>query len=58
MPILILLSIGIIFGAISLKEKITPPKTPPTDSKARTQWVINQNQKRIDKICKKYKGWW
>lgn len=57
MPVLVLVGIGIIFGAVSLKEKLTPPTTPPTDSKARTQWVLDQNQKKIEKICKKHKGW-
>lgn len=56
MPVLILLGIGAVCGVIGLVSKHKPSKyNPNMTEKERTQWVIDQNQKRIDKIMRKYR---
>lgn len=56
MPILILLAIGAVCGLAELKDRCTPSKyNPNMTEKERTQFVIDQNQKRIDKIMRKYR---
>lgn len=55
MPILILLGIGAIYGIAGLVDRYTPPKPPASTSEERTRQVIANNQKRIDKIMRKYR---
>ena len=56
MPVLILLGIGAVCGAVGLVNKHKPSKyNPNMTEKERTQFVIDQNQKRIDKIMRKYR---
>lgn len=56
MPVLILLGIGAIYGVAGLVDKCTPSKyNPNMTEKQRTQWIIKQNQKCIDKIMRKYR---
>lgn len=56
MPVLILLGIGAIFGIAGLVNRHKPSKyNPNMTEKERTQWVMEQNQKRIDKIMRKYR---
>lgn len=56
MPVLILFGIGAICGIAGLVNKSKPSKyNPNMTEKERTQWVIDQNQKRIDKIMRKYR---
>ena len=56
MPVLILLGIGAVYSVIGLVNKHKPSKyNPNMTEKERTQWVIDQNQKRIDKIMRKYR---
>ena len=55
MPVLILLGISAVCGVVGVVCKHKPSKynTNMTE-KEKTQWVIDQNQKRIDKIMRKY----
>ena len=56
MPVLILLGISVVCGVVGVVSKHKPSKYNPNISeKERTQWVIDQNQKRIDKIMRKYR---
>ena len=55
MPVLILLGIGAVFGIVGLVGKSTQPKPPANTSEERTKQVIANNQKRIDKIMRKYR---
>jgi len=55
MPVLILLGIGAIYGIAGLVDRYTPPKPPVNSSEERTRQVIANNQKRIDKIMRKYR---
>lgn len=55
MPVLILLGIGAIYGITGLVDRYTPPKPPASTSEERTRQVIANNQKRIDKIMRKYR---
>lgn len=56
MPVLILLGIGAIYGIAGLVDKNKPSKyNPNMTEKEKTQWIFEQNQKRIDKIMRKYK---
>lgn len=55
-PVLILLGIGVVCGVGGVISKHKPPKyNPNMTEKERTQWVIDKNQKRIDKIMRKYR---
>ncbi len=55
MPVLILLGIGAIYGIAGLIDRCTPSKPNSNmNDKERTQWIIKQNQKRIEKIMRKY----
>lgn len=56
MPVLILLGIGVVCGVVGVVHKRKPSKYNPNMSeKEKTQWVFDQNQKRIDKIMRKYR---
>lgn len=56
MPVLILLGIGAVCGVVGVVNKYKPSKyNPNMTEKERTQYVIDQNQKRIDKIMRKYR---
>ena len=55
MPILILLGIGAIFGIASIKEELTPSNPPASRSDLRTRQILANNQKRIDRIMRKYR---
>lgn len=55
MPVLILLGIGAIYGIAGLVDRYTPPKPPANSSEERIRQVIANNQKRIDKIMRKYR---
>lgn len=55
MPILILIGIGTIYSIASLKENLTTTKPPASNSDERTRQVLVNNQKRIDKIMRKYR---
>lgn len=55
MPVLILLGIGAIYGVAGLIDRYTPPKPPSKTSDERTRQVFANNQKRIDKIMRKYR---
>lgn len=55
MPVLILLGIGAIYGIAGLVDRYTPPKPPANNREERTRQVIANNQKRIDKIMRKYR---
>lgn len=56
MPVLILLGFGAICGVVGVVSKYKPSKyNPNMTEKERTQFVIDQNQKRIDKIMRKYR---
>ena len=55
MPVLILLGIGAIYGIAGLVDRYTPPKPPASTSEERTRQVSANNQKRIDKIMRKYR---
>lgn len=56
MPLLILLGIGAIYGIGGLVDRCKPSKyNPNMTEKEKTQWVFDQNQKRIDKIMRKYR---
>lgn len=56
MPVLILLGIGAVCGAIGIVNRHKPSKyNPNMTEKEKTQWVFEQNQKRIDKIMRKYR---
>lgn len=57
MPVLILLGIGAVYGITRLVDRCTPSKYnfENMTEKERTQFVIEQNQKRIDKIMRKYR---
>lgn len=56
MPVLILLGIGVVCGVVGVVNKNKPSKyNPHMSEKERTQYVIDQNQKRIDKIMRKYR---
>ncbi len=57
MPILILLGIAAVCGCISIKENHSKSSKYPFNGteRQRTQWILEQNQKKIDKIIRKYK---
>lgn len=55
MPVLILLGIAAVYGVAGLIDRHTPPKPPATNSDERTRQVFANNQKRIDKIMRKYR---
>ena len=56
MPVLILLGIGAVLGIVGVASKRTSSKyNPNMTEKEKTQWVMDQNQKRIDKIMRKYR---
>lgn len=56
MPVLILLGIGVVCGIVGVVHKHKSSKYNPNMSeKEKTQWVFDQNQKRIDKIMRKYR---
>lgn len=55
MPVLILLGIAAIYGVAGLIDRYTPSKPPSSNSDERTRQVIANNQKRIDKIMRKYR---
>lgn len=55
MPVLILLGIAVVYGVAGLIDRYTPPKPPATNSYERTRQVFANNQKRIDKIMRKYR---
>lgn len=56
MPVLILLGIGAVLGIVGVASKSTSSKyNPNMTEKEKTQWVMDQNQKRIDKIMRKYR---
>lgn len=55
MPLLILLGIGAIYEVAGLIDRYTPPKPPARNSDERTRQVFANNQKRIDKIMRKYR---
>ena len=56
MPVLILLGIGAVLGIVGVASKKSSYKyNPNMTEKEKTQWVMEQNQKRIDKIMRKYR---
>ena len=56
MPVLILLGISAVCGVVGVVCKHKPPKyNPNMTEKEKTQWVIDLNEKRIDKIMRKYR---
>lgn len=57
MPFLILLGIGAFCGAAAVKDRCTSSKInfQNMTEQQRTQFVFEQNQKRIDKIMRKYR---
>ena len=56
MPVLILLGIGAVCGVIGVVHKHRPTKyNPNMPEKEKTQFDFDQNQKRIDKIMRKYR---
>ena len=55
MPVLILLGIAAVYGTVSIIDKCTPPNPPSSNSDERTRQVMANNQKRIDKIMRKYR---
>ena len=56
MPVLILLGIGAVLGIVRVaSRKLSTKYNPNMTEKEKTQWVMEQNQKRIDKIMRKYR---
>ena len=56
MPVLILLGMGVVCGVVGVVSKHKPSKYHPNmTEKERTQYVIYQNQTRIDTIMRKYR---
>lgn len=56
MPMLILLGIGAVLGVVGVASRKSSAKyNPNMTEKEKTQWVMEQNQKRIDKIMRKYR---
>ena len=56
MPVLILLGIGTVLGIVGVASRKSSSKYNPNMSeKEKTQLVFDQNQKRIDKIMRKYR---
>jgi len=55
MPILILLGVAAIYGTAAIINKIKPSHPPANTSDERTKQVMENNQKRIDKIMRKYR---
>ncbi len=57
MPVLILLCIGAIYGGVALKEKLMPSKKYDINmsEKEKSEMIFANNQKRIDKIMRKYR---
>lgn len=55
MPVLILLGIAAVYGVAAIKDRHAPPNPPSSNSDERTRQVIANNQKRIDKIMRKYR---
>lgn len=55
MPVLILLGIAAIYGVAAIKDRHTTPNPPSSNSDERTRQVIANNQKRIDRIMRKYR---
>jgi len=56
MPVLILLGIGAILGIVGVASRKSSSKyNPNMTEKEKTQLVFDQNQKRIDKIMRKYR---
>ena len=56
MPVLILVGIGAVCGLVAIVSKSKSSKYNPNMTESeKTQWVFEQNQKRIDKIMRKYK---
>ena len=56
MPVLILLGIGAVLGVVGVASKKSSSKyNPNMTEKEKTQWVMEQNKKRIDKIMRKYR---
>ncbi len=57
MPVLILLGIAAVCGVVTVVDRHKPPKKDFTHmtEKERTQWIMEQNNKRIDKIMRKYR---
>lgn len=56
MPILILLGISVVCGVVGVVHKHKPTKyNPNMTEQEKTQWVFDQNQKRIDRIMRKYR---
>ena len=56
MHFLILLGIGAIYGIASLNETCKPSNPPPTDSREIVNQCLANNQKKIDKIMRRYGG--
>lgn len=56
MSFLILLGIGAIYGIASLNETCKPSNPPPTNSRERVNQCLANNQKKIDKIMRRYGG--
>ena len=56
MPVLILLGIGAVVGIVGVASRESSSKyNPNMTEKEKTQLVFDQNQKRIDKIMRKYR---
>lgn len=56
MPLLILIGIGAVCGVVGIASKHKPSKyNPNMTEEEKTKWVFEQNQKRIDKIMRKYR---
>lgn len=56
MPVLILLGIGAVLGIVGVASRKSSSKyNPNMTEKEKTQLVFDQNQKRIDKIMRKYR---
>ena len=56
MPVLILLGIGAVLGIVRVASRKSSSKyNPNMTEKEKTQLVFDQNQKRIDKIMRKYR---
>ena len=55
MPVLVLLVIAAIYGAAGIKDRCTPPKPPAKPGEESRKQIFENNQKRIDKIMRKYR---
>lgn len=55
MPILILFGIGAIYVIAAIKDRCTPANPPSSNSAERTRQVIANNDKRMNKIMRKYR---